>query len=167
MFDVNILEYKIFLNGEVMEKNVDIIVRDRDELAIIEEHEDINTEEILEFFLENPRQIVFVEEKISGQLTGIITLGDFRRNQLKGSRLINRNFSKVIETDEASVSKIFQEKKKVSSIPIVDCENRLLKEYVRKKVIRENEVEFQDICMFCKELSFSDGGGTNIIKYLC
>ncbi|MBQ3600882.1 MAG: adenylyltransferase/cytidyltransferase family protein [Lachnospiraceae bacterium] len=83
---------------------------------------------------------------------GIITLGDFRRNQLTGDKIINTRFTKIDVCNETKAVEKLNEKWNINAIPIVDEDNKIVKEYYK---CIENCVEeaasFETIKWICKE----------------
>ena len=82
-----------------------IICRKREQMAIRGESE-VSEECLLEIFLENPNQTVYVVRHMAGrgaadQLVGMITLGDFRRSKKERKPLINKNFTVCVSKEEA------------------------------------------------------------------
>ncbi len=111
-----------------------IICRKREQMAICRESE-VSEDCLLEVFLENPNQTVYVVRHMAGrgavdQLVGIITLGDFRRSKKEGRPLINKSFTVCVSKEEAIG--VLQAKPKIISVPIVDGQGGILYEYVKE-----------------------------------
>lgn len=117
-----------------------IICRKKEQMAIREETE-VSEDCLLEIFLKNPNQTVYVmnhmlDQNKADQLVGIITLGDFRRNKKEGKPLINRNFTVCLSKEEAAG--ILQVKQKIISVPVVDGHGKILCEYVREQHLSDS-----------------------------
>lgn len=117
-----------------MEMN--IFCREREQMVILDKTE-ISEECLLEIFMENPSQTVYVVEKEEpDKPVGIITLGDFRRSQKEGKTLINKHFT-VCKSEEEAVQ-ILQAKEKIVSIPLVNEQEGVVSEYVKELTKAEN-----------------------------
>lgn len=96
---------------------------------------DIDIDELISLFLEFPERTVYItdyKKYKNDRITGIITQGDFRR-YLDGRKsvLYNDKFTVCQQTEEGHVRSIFEQKKKIMSVPIVNEGGEIVKEYYR------------------------------------
>lgn len=130
-----------------------IFIHEISEILTINE-EDINIEKLYNVFKKYPNRTVYVVNNESGReckLVGIVTMGDFKRNQLKNQRLINRNFFKVKEGYELDAIKFLREKEKVTSIPVVNNEGVLVKEFYTNINKQKRSISQDIICQIVRE----------------
>lgn len=105
-------------------------IHEKEDMILLEEKE-INTSILYDIFYKNPYTTIYVIYNESrDKLLGVITLGDFRRNQLKGTEVINKKFTRVNVGCEEEAVKILKERPYILSVPIVDDKDRLIKEYI-------------------------------------
>lgn len=89
--------------------------------AIVNKDDVLNTPSvILDFFLENKREILYVLENKS--ICGIITLGDYKQHFLKPSEIINKKFRYLVEDTIQEADEIFQLYPFIHEIPILSCD---------------------------------------------
>lgn len=80
---------------------------------------------------ENPTTVIYCESE--GKLFGIISSGDILRAQSAGenSVSVNKKFTKLLPDESMKARKIFNEKKNINAIPIVNESGELLGDYKR------------------------------------
>ncbi|RKI40747.1 hypothetical protein D7V96_12185 [bacterium D16-59] len=129
---------------------MNIFCRECEQMVIINKDE-ISEGFLLETFIKNPSQTVYVVEKEElDKLIGIITLGDFRRSQRDGKRLVNTHFT-VCKSEEEAVQ-ILRAKEKIVSVPLVDEHGGVVAEYVKKLAKAEN-IPYSVYCQVCGDIA--------------
>ncbi len=114
-------------------------IHEKEDMILLEEKE-VNTSILYNIFYKNPYTTIYVVYNGStDKLLGVITLGDFRRNQLKGAELINKKFTRVEVGCEEEAIKVLKERPDILSIPIVDHNSSLIKEYI---TYNDNKTEY-------------------------
>lgn len=92
--------------------------------------------ELWNVFLDRPYTIIYVVERDTEVLKGIISLGDYVKHCREKRELINRKFTKLnyesISSDKQA-EVLFMEKAQLVQIPVVDDAQRLLGAYDREK----------------------------------
>ncbi len=128
-----------------------ILIRGNDDIVIMEENE-LSYECLTEIFLRDMYRTVYVMHNKS--LSGIVTLGNFRRNQLQGKDLINRNFTSFSSKDENENEMIcfFDENEKINAIPIIGEDGNIVKEYYRE--IPPETVDLSDVEAVCNGIVY-------------
>lgn len=96
---------------------------------IIFNKDELNIKTLFEIYLKEPRVTVYV---LDSDRIGIITLGNFRRNQLEGKELINYNFKKVNLQNKKEAENILDSSDSIFSIPVFDENGNLLFEYKKQ-----------------------------------
>lgn len=94
---------------------------------------ELNMALLISSFLKDPKQTLYVVDK-EGALDGIITLGNFRRHEMKGTPLIQRQFTFVTEQEENLVEELMIKNSKISSVPVLDSTRHIIKEYRKLNV---------------------------------
>lgn len=116
----------------------------------------------INIFLKNKNATIYVEE--DNKIMGIITLGDLRRHVLNGYELVNRSFSKIYADDKEELKKIFNKSQNIMSVPYINEEGGLVKEYYRVKEEKEYyQLSFDVITDIYKEASLIDASYSKII----
>ncbi len=126
------------------------------------EEADLNEDFLLETFLADAGQTVYVTDK-QGGICGIITLGDLRRHLLKGAPLIKRDFLSASEREPEWAKEILKEKKNIFSIPVLDQDGHMLGQY--RKEEEPDRYVFPAEILFRSWMPFllPEEGGTNLI----
>lgn len=141
----------VFLTEDKMKE---IGIREKEEMIVLDRG-DVHEEALFDIFTENPNKTVYITEKSDdghNQLRGIITLGDFRRKQLGNGKLINSQFTKVVMGNENRAIELLKAKKNIISIPIVDSNDNIIREYYKYPEKNEHgEVLFETIKWICTE----------------
>ncbi|MCI8378535.1 MAG: adenylyltransferase/cytidyltransferase family protein [Lachnospiraceae bacterium] len=119
------------------------MVYELDEILKIEKST-LNEDILYDMLLAHPERTVYVTE--SGRVEGIITCGDFKRfikrkkeigkdsiSVPEQEKLINTDFTFSTIQNEREIENIFRQKQAVISIPVLDEQGKILKEYVREK----------------------------------
>lgn len=95
----------------------------------------IDTDKLIALFMEFPDRTIYITDHAkydNDRIIGIITQGDFKRN-LDGRKTIlcNDKFTVCSYNEEKNIKCIFEQKKKIMSIPVLDESGEILKEYYR------------------------------------
>ena len=121
-------DYKIYGENEVVQVEKDNLEEDA----------------LFDIFLLHPERTVYIVE--CGKVEGIITFGDFKR-YIKGKKemgvvsisnkekreLLNVNFTFSTVEEERNITALFEAKKSVLSIPVLDGQGKILREYHKEK----------------------------------
>ena len=133
---------------------IDFYIHTSNDINIID-IEEVNINILFTIFTKNPDVTIYVQD--FGRIVGIITFGDFKRHFIEGTELINRRFSKVFDENMHEIKKIFSKSSNILSIPQIDEEGNIVKEYYRvrdKKV--KYKISYEIIQDICNELSMLD-----------
>lgn len=117
---------------------------------------DLSEEGLFNVFQKNDgNNIIYITENDSITLIGVITVGDFKRyeekiyNNENITDIINRNCLFLYENEEKSVEDFLRSHKKIHSVPIINSNKQLIKEYYeedsRDAVWHDNEVSSETI----------------------
>lgn len=109
----------------------DLYIYEKSQMLIMTDS-DINDKILYKIFLEHPKRTVYVVDSECNRLTGIITLGNFKRYLRSGKTLVNKNYTAIEEEDENKINNIFAEKEKIMSIPLLGKNGNIIKEYCRE-----------------------------------
>lgn len=112
----------------------------KEEMFLLKE-DGVDEESLWHIFTENKDRVVYIVQHFpaGSKIIGIITNGDFRRNQLKGKILMNTRFQVAYSEEEAE--NIWNANPQIAGVPIVDNHGYILAEYVGEynKDIYENK----------------------------
>lgn len=116
-----------------------VAYRDKKDLVVLEIN-DITEEKLISTFTKNVNGTVYITE--NNKLEGIVTIGDYNRNnKIINSNLINKKFTCIEENiEELKIEEIFLKKTKVNAIPIINKNKMIIGEYYRKAK-REQSVD--------------------------
>lgn len=129
--------------------------------CIIDES-DLCEDFLISHFLRDPRQVVYVCR--SGNLSGIITLGNFRRHFFRHMPLIQEQYSYATIDDEKCAEEILNKNPGIYAVPVLDDKNHIRKEY--RKTFRENAAEMISCCVILhlfREFVPSEDNARNIV----
>lgn len=142
---------------------------------VIQVEKNILEEELLyDIFQIHPERTVYITE--SGSLTGIVTLGDFKRyirskNKIRfvdapviEEKLINTKFTSVSIEREGEISAFLEQKKIAFSVPVLDAQGKILREYSKES--KEEKKDFdvvQILSQIYKEAEFIRSGTIYIL----
>lgn len=127
-------DYKIYRENEVVQVEKDNLEEDA----------------LFDIFLLHPERTVYITT--CGKVEGIITFGDFKR-YIRGKKemgfvsvsnrekreLINVNFTFSTVEEERNITALFEAKKSVLSIPVLDGQGKILREYHKEKPAVKNK----------------------------
>lgn len=100
-------------------------------INLIDEAGSISFDELSKVLEERPANVIYCE--LAGKLYGIISTGDIAFAGYEGKKAvsINRKFTSVKLNEYMKVRQIFEEKKKINAVPVIDESGRLLGDYTR------------------------------------
>lgn len=106
----------------------------------------IDIDKLLILFMEFPNRTIYVTDYMANddnRLIGIITQGDFKR-YLDGrtTELYNKKFTVCARDEKMEIMSIFEQKKKVMSLPVVNKNGEIIKEYYRESDERQHKDYF-------------------------
>ncbi|EOS69957.1 [citrate (Pro-3S)-lyase] ligase [Lachnospiraceae bacterium MD308] len=127
--------------------NTEILVRNRKDMVILDE-EEINYEDLMTIFLCDIHQTVYVTR--NEKLYGIITLGDFRRNQFYKKELINSKFVYFLFQDEDKAINFLCEKESIHAVPVLNKEGDIVKEFYRE--VPFEKTCFEQVLVVCRSI---------------
>lgn len=88
---------------------------------------------VIKTFMEDSQEVIYLLD-VNDEIEGIVTFGAFVKSYAQGEEWINREFQKVILSDENVMQKlkgIFADNEKINRIPVTDENNKLLFEVRR------------------------------------
>lgn len=134
-----------------------LLIRQKEEICFIP-REEVSDERLYKEFSDNTEKSIYIVVEFEGgrEQYGIVTLGSYRRYTMQGKPLINYDFCKVLEKDEGTVESIFEQNEKINSIPIVNENGQIIKEYYRKKSNDDCKVSVEYLKLLLKELRISN-----------
>ncbi len=100
------------------------------------EESEIDNDFLMSQFLKDTTQTIYVCKK--GELSGIITLGNFRRYFLSGQPLLQKSFIWVSENEEKRAEEILQNKGNIFAVPVLDENRHIVKEYRKQYSDHDN-----------------------------
>ena len=109
-----------------------MLKKDKYKLAIYgteKEEETLCIDFLKSFFLKKNADTIYVVQ--GDRLYGIVCLEDLLHRNINGKIPINKNFTVLIGYNVIKAHEIFQRKKRIHKIPVVDEQGRLLGEYSR------------------------------------
>lgn len=104
-----------------------VCIRPRNQMPVINISK-LTDSSLYDLFIQSKSWTIYVENTF-GEFIGIITLGDFRRNQINGKELLNSRSTKINICNERNAIQILEQKSWMDSIPIIDDRGFLVKEY--------------------------------------
>lgn len=110
----------------------EICIRSREEVLTADLSE-ISEDHLFQLFIKKPAQAVYVT--VHDKVIGMITLGDFERNQLDGRRLITTEFTRVGLSNEEDAVNILNDKEWMDSLPVLNDNGQVVKEYFKSTKI--------------------------------
>lgn len=135
-----------------------IKIRQKEDILALE-HTELEEQRIYSLFLQNPNSTIYVTDL--GKVTGIVTLGNFRRNRQKKLPLVNHNFISVGIGEKARAYEILNEKTTIHSVPVLDNNNHLIQEYYKEPP--EEKVDFGFVCQLAAEFAILSYGYDKIV----
>lgn len=108
---------------------MDIYERNIDDIITVELSE-VNTDNILNIFLNMPNCTIYVTD--NGKVEGIITFGDYKRNCSNGCMLFSKKYTAVNNENEKDAFTILEQKEKIHSVPVLNEHNYIVKEYYKE-----------------------------------
>lgn len=108
---------------------MDIYERNIDDIITVELSE-VNTDNILNIFLNMPNRTIYVTD--NGKVEGIITFGDYKRNCSNGRMLFSKKYTAVNNGNEKDAFTILEQKEKIHSVPVLNEHNYIVKEYYKE-----------------------------------
>lgn len=116
---------------------IDILCKEKQEMQIQTMVNGITEQfcsDIKEKLTVSPNSIIYIAD-VEEQLQGIITLGAVCKNIFDTSKWINTVFRFIYESNEelAEIKGIFESNAQISSIPVVNKEHKIVREYFRKQ----------------------------------
>ena len=105
-----------------------IFIRSKEQVTCIEKS-DISEQALYDKFTSNHGQTIYVTD--FGKVQGMITVGNFIRNSQNGDELITSKFTKVSMEHEEDAVRILMENTWMESIPVINANNQVEKEYYR------------------------------------
>lgn len=94
---------------------------------------------VLNYFLENPRDILYVCE--GNSLHGIITLGDYKRNFGEPNKMINTSFRYVMLDNLEQGRKLFLQYPYIHEIPVVEIDSLTGEKFLKGILVDEFEYD--------------------------
>ena len=113
------------------------------------ERDELEEDVLYDIFLLHPKRTVYVTE--SQKVKGVVTFGDFKRKirskrtgflnipDSEFVRLVNTNFTFVSVTGESEIYTLLDQRSKDFSIPVLDGQGRILREYSKEKQTEKKE----------------------------
>lgn len=112
--------------------------REREELHILSENR-LNIKEIVKILAGDRLEIIYVESD-DGIFQGVISYGDCLRHLNEGKELINRKSVRLTVDTQEKMMNIFDEKRGVWNIPVLDERGGIFYEFVKVGIVGRNYV---------------------------
>ncbi len=125
------------------------------------EEECLSDELLIETFIKDIHKTIYVLQE--GKVTGIISHGDFCRYITEERPLIQRTFMRCTLQNEADAKEILQEKVNIYSVPVLDKEGHMIREWRKEVLEEENYFSNRMMFMLYKQFLSDRDGYFNIL----